>query len=1464
MTAAEDQRDRLSIFFAGYKDDIEEKLYSFNPGMKSRFRDLIFEDFTQPELKEIWLEIAQKHSWRLEPHVAEVASRRIARRRGVKGFANARDVRNLFEEVYPRALGRIEKDRQAAKRVDELATSQTLPPPPQQPPQPPPPNVTKATKATKGTKMSAKGRRKGHGPVEPPEVPAASVEGAQPLQLCELCVGCPVLLDPALVPGHESILPRPQRAVHTQKAWSGSVRCHKCGMHGPSSQTGPGGCEHCGLCTTCCAKPEHAVCPTTPTMAPGGKLCVGARVSVKQSVSRPAYGWGSVKHGMVGVVTRIDSDGDLKVDFAGTTTGWNCKSSEMEVMHSKADAKDPQETPKVPAKPKEGDRVRALPGIESQGVDIDVVGMEGTVVCVSDDLQVNFGGRTWYTSADYVENIEQPLAPEANGKQNAAGHAADGRLEGLVLNVSDAAAVHVQLGGRTGPVYLLDSKDLFVRPGVTKLEIELHAAADGSYGIQGKAVDAMIGGGGLCVSSLKAGSPAAKDGRLATGDIIRIVDGQLTLDGKEVLGALKPPGSTSKASSDWPEKLFKAFHGSDGAQLQLALDASGGQAATHSIYAQASDKPPDLDDSGGYYRLEGTGSGSWYKSQGITAGMSVLEIAEALAAKVPSSAPMPGVIKTWLAKHLSGARSKVTLVAFRKASAHGATSTTFSDDNTLMPTRAPSKYDPEQLLMRVVDVLGPPPEVEHVPDLKAALAELDRQVGLEAVKEQARTLIKLAQINYQRELNCEPPHLVPLNRLFLGNPGTGKTTIAKVYGRILKGLGYLSDGSVEVRTPSDLIASAAGGTEEKTAALLEICKGKVLVIDEAYGLHEGLYGARAIDTIVSKVHNSPGEDIAVLLLGYEDEMMKMLREVNPGLMRRFSPESAFHFADFTDSQLEELLHLAATAAGLRWAKRSVCKAALNLLIRERIKPHFGNAGAVNSLMGRVKESLAGRGDARSITLADLGLHEGASGGTAKTASLLHEVEEEMATLFKADGLRAHFDALAARLAQLQTDGELDPSMPADKVGNYVFVGNPGTGKTTFARVLGKWLRAKGVLVGDGFAEQSALNLQGEYLGHTKTKVDELMASAPGGLVFIDEAYNLGGGGMRGGLYAKEAVDQLTFNLSAPQYKGKSIVVLAGYEKEMDAMLAGANPGFRSRFKQRITLPDWDADDVVAYLLERCNRKGFAFSKDAQAVLRERLARIQKRPGWANARDAEWVYDELAGMRAQRLAAAAVRGVDEGQPSFTVEDARSAMDSFDRHRPSPPHLEKAFSMGSSMSTTINSGAEDYDDLLPPMREGGPPARELEEEREEIRIIEIEAKDSCGDCSPDVAAALQEACVELGYDESDAKRRELVTKLSGCEGSKDFPPDILGLVCSKTGRDARDIIDELRAQVGAVLSSMREAIKEAETEQHRIDAAVREKIKEMCLCPAGFDWHREGDGWRCNGGSHFLSNAQLNTN
>jgi energy-coupling factor transporter ATP-binding protein EcfA2 len=85
----------------------------------------------------------------------------------------------------------------------------------------------------------------------------------------------------------EGILPRLQPAVHTQKAWRGSVRCHKCRMHGPSSQTGPGGCEHCGLCSTCCAKPEHAVCPKAPTMALEPVPAAGAAGKPATAALRP-------------------------------------------------------------------------------------------------------------------------------------------------------------------------------------------------------------------------------------------------------------------------------------------------------------------------------------------------------------------------------------------------------------------------------------------------------------------------------------------------------------------------------------------------------------------------------------------------------------------------------------------------------------------------------------------------------------------------------------------------------------------------------------------------------------------------------------------------------------------------------------------------------------------------------------------------------------------------------------------------------------------------------------------------------------------------------------------------------------------------------------------------------------------------------------------------------------------------
>ena len=106
-----------------------------------------------------------------------------------------------------------------------------------------------------------------------------------------------------------------------------------------------------------------------------------------------------------------------------------------------------------------------------------------------------------------------------------------------------------------------------------------------------------------------------------------------------------------------------------------------------------------------------------------------------------------------------------------------------------------------------------------------------------------------------------------------------------MYGRILRALGLLSNGSVVLKRGGDFTAGHEGGTEEKTIAILENARGKVLVIDEAYVLDDANYGKKALDMIVSKVSGSPGEDIAVLLLGYEDEIIRMINNQNSGLKR---------------------------------------------------------------------------------------------------------------------------------------------------------------------------------------------------------------------------------------------------------------------------------------------------------------------------------------------------------------------------------------------------------------------------------------------------------------------------------------------------------------------------------------------------------------------------------------------------
>jgi len=362
---------------------------------------------------------------------------------------------------------------------------------------------------------------------------------------------------------------------------------------------------------------------------------------------------------------------------------------------------------------------------------------------------------------------------------------------------------------------------------------------------------------------------------------------------------------------------------------------------------------------------------------------------------------------------------------------------------------------------RIEDFLGPRPEPTHIPELQNALNELEEMTGLNekegvkkgkglAAKNAVWQLVLTVQANYDKEMSGEQPLPLSLNRLFLGNPGTGKTTVAKILGTVLKNLELLSNGSVVLKVGSDFKGDHEGGTEVATLKILEGAVGKVLVIDEAYTLDDNSYGKIALDTIVSKVMGSPGEDRAVMMLGYEEPMLKMLRDQNAGLSRRFNPMDAFFFPDFDDVQLLSILNGMRKKRGLTM-NLVVRQRAIELLVEERKKPSFGNAGNVDNLLNRAILAMSSRDKyTRTICIDDLGV-------SARDAGSGGDPLDELKGMF-------NIKHIVDQLVQLRAKIEYKRSKREEVgVDNFLFVGNPGTGKTQVARIMPKLMKSLGLL-----------------------------------------------------------------------------------------------------------------------------------------------------------------------------------------------------------------------------------------------------------------------------------------------------------------------------------------------------------------------------------------------------------------
>ncbi|MCM3113870.1 stage V sporulation protein K [Neobacillus sp. MER 74] len=213
---------------------------------------------------------------------------------------------------------------------------------------------------------------------------------------------------------------------------------------------------------------------------------------------------------------------------------------------------------------------------------------------------------------------------------------------------------------------------------------------------------------------------------------------------------------------------------------------------------------------------------------------------------------------------------------------------------------------------------------------------------------------------------------------------------------------------------------------------------------------------------------------------------------------------------------------------------------------------------------------------------------------------LKEIEDELGALVGMEEMKMMIKEIYAWIYVNKKREEMGLKARKQAL-HMMFKGNPGTGKTTVARLIGKLFQKMSVLTKGHLIEAERADLVGEYIGHTAQKTRDLIKKAQGGILFIDEAYSLGRGGEKD--FGKEAIDTLVKHMEDKQHE--FILILAGYSREMDHFLT-LNPGLHSRFPLVVDFPDYNIDQLMEISGRMLIEREYAFSREAEKKLKEHL------------------------------------------------------------------------------------------------------------------------------------------------------------------------------------------------------------------------------------------------------------------
>ncbi|MCR5010861.1 MAG: AAA family ATPase [Lachnospiraceae bacterium] len=559
--------------------------------------------------------------------------------------------------------------------------------------------------------------------------------------------------------------------------------------------------------------------------------------------------------------------------------------------------------------------------------------------------------------------------------------------------------------------------------------------------------------------------------------------------------------------------------------------------------------------------------------------------------------------------------------------------------------------------------------------LQHYLDELNSLTGLEQVKKAVNEqLIRMKVALKNEQLGINKKRRQTLHMVFMGEPGTGKTTVAKILGNIYCEMGLLPNGDRDIKTVSraDLVGKYSGHTADKVKNVCEAADGGVLFVDEAYSLvnsDNDSFGHEAVDALIQEMENRR-ESLMVILAGYTKEMNGFLRS-NSGFKSRIPAQNIVFFEDYNENELLSIFKGMLRSDGYTIDERIVSDEMLSAFIAVQSKvPGFGNARGVRNIVQRIEGVVELRindidersrrdHSVRKLTKFERTLVceediNKVSGARLQGDKSIEELLDELNALIGLEGVKKQVSDMvrSVEYANLLKERGLANGQRVRTM-HIVFSGNPGTGKSTVATLLGQIYVKLGVLKKNTFVLAKREDLVAQYQGQTAGRVAAKFAEAEGGILFIDEAYQLCID--EHDIFGMEAVG--TILSLAEEKRDLLMIILAGYKEDMDSFLS-TNPGLKSRFPRNIVFTDYTIEELMkifSYMVKKENMLlGEGVEENVRKVIEVKRGKDPKEFG--NARGVRNILDEIIIRQNSRIA-----GNKEMFEKYTNEDLMTILE-----------------------------------------------------------------------------------------------------------------------------------------------------------------------------------------------------------